>query len=76
MGGPDDEAECAMANVENAILISRAMIRSGPAKKYCLDCGEAIPEMRRKAVAGCLYCIECQEDHDDHPNVTLLTNML
>lgn len=65
-----------MANVENAIAISRSMIRSGPSRQFCLDCGEPIPEARRKAVAGCLYCIDCQSEHDGHPNVTLVTRML
>lgn len=30
----------------------------------CEDCGEAIPEARRKAVAGCARCTECQEIYD------------
>ncbi len=31
---------------------------------HCLDCGDKIPENRRRAVKGCKYCITCQEDHD------------
>lgn len=27
----------------------------------CEDCGEPIPEARRRAVPGCIRCIECQE---------------
>ena len=30
----------------------------------CEDCGEPIPETRRRAVPGCTRCIECQTDHD------------
>ena len=28
---------------------------------HCQDCGEPIPEARRKAVSGCTRCIVCQE---------------
>jgi phage/conjugal plasmid C-4 type zinc finger TraR family protein len=27
----------------------------------CEDCGRSIPEDRRRAVPGCLRCVECQE---------------
>lgn len=26
----------------------------------CADCGEPIPPLRRSAVPGCQYCVECQ----------------
>lgn len=28
---------------------------------HCEDCGEEIPEARRRVVKGCRRCIECQE---------------
>lgn len=28
---------------------------------YCAACGEEIPQARREAVKGCIYCIECQQ---------------
>lgn len=30
----------------------------------CLECGEEIPEARRRAVPGCRRCISCQEEHE------------
>lgn len=27
----------------------------------CVECGEEIPEARRKAVPGCIYCVTCQK---------------
>jgi phage/conjugal plasmid C-4 type zinc finger TraR family protein len=27
----------------------------------CAECGEEIPEARRKAIQGCMLCIHCQE---------------
>lgn len=32
-----------------------------PSASHCQECGEPIPEARRKAAQGCQYCIECQE---------------
>ncbi len=31
---------------------------------HCMDCGEIIPEARRKAVPGCVRCARCQEEAD------------
>ena len=30
----------------------------------CEDCGQDIPEARRRAVPGCPCCVECQEIRD------------
>ncbi|WP_443091370.1 TraR/DksA family transcriptional regulator [Basfia succiniciproducens] len=30
----------------------------------CQDCGEPIPEQRRKMVHGCTRCISCQQDYE------------
>lgn len=30
----------------------------------CADCGEEIPEARRKAIPGCTRCVKCQEQHE------------
>ena len=30
----------------------------------CIDCGESIPEARRKAVPGCERCVGCQEIYE------------
>lgn len=36
---------------------------TAPSAKYCTDagCGDEIPEARRQAIPGVLYCAECQE---------------
>ena len=31
---------------------------------HCRDCGEEIPEPRRKLVAGCQRCADCQEGEE------------
>lgn len=33
---------------------------SGESLLECEDCGEPIPEARRRAMPGCRRCIECQ----------------
>lgn len=30
----------------------------------CADCGEPIPEARRRAIPGCQRCMACQAGHD------------
>ena len=32
----------------------------GESARECLACGEPIPERRRQAVPGCLFCVRCQ----------------
>ncbi|MBY8244577.1 TraR/DksA C4-type zinc finger protein [Vibrio mediterranei] len=29
--------------------------------KECYECGDEIPELRRIKVAGCKYCVSCQQ---------------
>ena len=37
----------------------------GGGKKKCIDCGDVIPEKRRKAASGCMRCIECQKAFEE-----------
>ncbi|MDO4658338.1 TraR/DksA C4-type zinc finger protein [Kingella sp. (in: b-proteobacteria)] len=32
-----------------------------PSARHCQECGDIIPEARRRAAVGCQYCIDCQE---------------
>ena len=36
----------------------------GESRRFCLACGEAIPEARRLAVPGVQYCIQCQTENE------------
>ena len=49
---------------EDRVAAFRAAIPKGPSLEECLDCGEAIPEARRRAVAACQRCIDCQTIYD------------
>ena len=75
-GNPDLESEHALIMAENGIAAARSMLGSGHSLEYCLDCGEKIPEKRREVIAGCKYCVVCQEEHDHLPQVKMLTKML
>ena len=35
--------------------------RKGPGSETCLECGEVIPQARRDLVAGCEFCVACQQ---------------
>ncbi|HEX7338633.1 MAG TPA: DksA/TraR family C4-type zinc finger protein [Rhodanobacteraceae bacterium] len=54
------------ATVEDAVKRARARMPKGPSLTHCEECGEPIPEARRKAVPGVRLCIACQEvlDHE------------
>lgn len=44
---------------EQAIAAHR-INRSAVSATHCVDCGEAIPELRREKVPGCQRCADCQ----------------
>ena len=47
--------------------LERLRARRGPEGESlteCADCGEPIPEARRKALPGVKLCIDCQEERD------------
>jgi phage/conjugal plasmid C-4 type zinc finger TraR family protein len=44
----------------NAIAAVQARMPKGESLEQCEDCGDDIPEERRKAAKGCIRCIHCQ----------------
>ena len=52
------------ASVEDAVKQARSHLPKGESLTHCEECGEAIPEARRQAVAGVRLCITCQSEHD------------
>jgi phage/conjugal plasmid C-4 type zinc finger TraR family protein len=56
-------------SVEDAIRQARSRLGGGPSLSHCLDCGTAIPEARRLAVAGVRLCVTCQQVHDKDTRV-------
>ncbi len=48
------------ATVSDALKIARARIETGTSFTHCEDCGNPIPEGRRRAVPGVRRCVACQ----------------
>jgi phage/conjugal plasmid C-4 type zinc finger TraR family protein len=50
--------------VADAVTIARARMPVGESETHCTECGEEIPEGRRRAVPGVRTCVECQSARD------------
>ena len=50
--------------VADAVKLARLHLAEGEGSNYCEDCGERIPEARRKALAGSRTCVACQSARD------------
>ncbi|WP_417594171.1 DksA/TraR family C4-type zinc finger protein [Parasphingorhabdus sp.] len=56
--------------IADAVQRARADMPSGEAAQYCAECGEEIPEARRRALPGIRTCVLCQSARDaDRANV-------
>ena len=51
-------------SVAEAVERARSQLGSGESRTHCAECGEPIPEARRRAVPGARYCIACQSAFD------------
>ena len=52
------------ASVADAVARARSRIPTGESLVDCEDCGERIPEGRRRAVPGVRLCVKCQQEVD------------
>jgi len=50
--------------VTDGVLTARARLPTGPGTEECVECGDDIPEARRKAVPGVTTCVSCQSGRD------------
>lgn len=50
--------------IKSAIAKAQSARSSGDSCTHCEECGEPIPETRRKAIAGCKMCIVCQTEQE------------
>ncbi len=53
------------AHIEGAVRKARSEMGKGESLTHCAECGEPIPEARRKAVPGVRKCVKCQEAADE-----------
>ena len=49
---------------ETALARARGARQSGPSRATCEECGEPIPEARRRAVPGVRLCVNCQAEQE------------
>ncbi len=52
------------STVEDAVARARSKLPSGESRRECEECGEPVPEARRRAIPGVRLCIGCQSDRD------------
>lgn len=50
--------------IADAVKRARADMPTGEAAKYCVECGDEIPEARRRALLGTRTCVACQSSRD------------
>ncbi len=56
--------------VSDAVSAARARLPTGESERWCVECGEEIPEKRRSALPGVKRCIACQSGQDANARVT------
>jgi len=50
--------------IDDEVRRARERIPHGESLDFCEECGEPIPEARRKALPGVRLCIDCQRECD------------
>lgn len=64
--------ECDLAQAAETLFRQEALgsmagnDQRGPSLTHCEECGDPIPETRRRAIPGCRLCVGCQEEVDGH----------
>ncbi len=61
-------------SVNDEVKRARRNVPSGASLQYCEECGEEIPEARRRALPGVRLCIACQEEADKEQKAVSLYN--
>jgi phage/conjugal plasmid C-4 type zinc finger TraR family protein len=62
------------ATVDSAVQLARSRLPDGESLTHCEECGEAIPEARRKAMPGVRYCVRCQSEVEESQKTVTLYN--
>ena len=50
--------------ITDGVLTARARLPVGEGTEDCVECGDAIPLARRRALPGATTCISCQSGRD------------
>lgn len=57
-----DDASAVEELQHNAALSAHRINRDAVSAVKCEECGDRLPEARRKAYPGCTMCVDCQAD--------------
>lgn len=52
------------ASVADAVELARSRLPRGESLSHCEECGDGIPEPRRRAIPGVRLCIGCQSERE------------
>jgi phage/conjugal plasmid C-4 type zinc finger TraR family protein len=50
--------------ITDGVLAARARLPGGEGTTHCVECGEEIPEARRRALPAARTCVPCQSGRD------------
>jgi phage/conjugal plasmid C-4 type zinc finger TraR family protein len=50
--------------ITDGVLTARARLPAGEGATHCVECGDEIPEARRRALPGAHTCVDCQSGRD------------
>jgi phage/conjugal plasmid C-4 type zinc finger TraR family protein len=53
--------------VTDEVMSARARMPTGEGQTHCVECGDEIPEARRRALPGVRTCVTCQSARDRRP---------
>lgn len=70
-GDEDDVHEQIESTVNDEVERARRSLPQGESLESCEECGNPIPEPRRKALPGVRLCVKCQEQHDREGRASL-----
>ena len=60
--------------INDEVARARRNLPKGESLHFCEECGEPIPEARRKALPGVRLCVACQEEADKDQRAVSLYN--
>lgn len=58
-------------SIADSVSYARSKLPKGESAEVCDECGEPIPEGRRKAVPGVRTCVDCQSGRDGDAALSL-----
>lgn len=70
-GAVEDQIE---ATVRSGVELARSRLAEGESSTHCEECGNVIPDGRRKAIPGVRLCVSCQSEFEKEQKALTLFN--